>query len=120
MGRTTAVWLASRATSIAANYLYSYTVSNSGLSFTTKQTLNDESGYEVSTLIYDALLRPRQTQSMTPKGGRMVTDTFYDTHGWKMNGQTQLELVGTACTNWRKPASDDIDFQVPCSTIIFE
>jgi len=43
-----------------------------------------------------------------------------DTNGWKMNGQTQLELVGTACTNWRKPDVNTIDFQFPCSTIIFE
>jgi hypothetical protein len=43
-----------------------------------------------------------------------------DANGWKMNGQTQLELVGTACANWRMPNVDDIDFQFPCSTIIFE
>lgn len=43
-----------------------------------------------------------------------------DTNGWKMNGQSQLELVGTACANWRMPNADDIDFQFPCSTIIFE
>jgi hypothetical protein len=43
-----------------------------------------------------------------------------DTDGWKMNSQTQLELVGAACTNWRMPNVDDIDFQFPCSTIIFE
>jgi hypothetical protein len=43
-----------------------------------------------------------------------------DTNGWKMNSPTQLELVGGACTTWRMPASDDIDFQFPCSTIIFE
>ena len=43
-----------------------------------------------------------------------------DTNGWKMNNQTQLELAGTACTNWRKPDVNTIDFQFPCSTIIFE
>jgi YD repeat-containing protein len=51
--------------------------------------LNDEGGYKTSTLIYDALLRPRQTQTMTPNGGRVMTDTFYDSRGWtatKFNG----------------------------------
>jgi hypothetical protein len=43
-----------------------------------------------------------------------------DTNGWKMNGQTELELVGTACANWRMPNVDDIDFQFPCGIIIFE
>jgi YD repeat-containing protein len=42
----------------------------------TTQTLNDESGFSVSTEIYDALLRPRQTQIQA------TTATFYDTHGW--------------------------------------
>src|SRR6266540_349768 len=43
-----------------------------------------------------------------------------DTNGWKMNSPTQLELVGTACTTWRMPNNTNIDFQFPCSTIIFE
>jgi hypothetical protein len=43
-----------------------------------------------------------------------------DANGWKMNDQTQLELVGSACTNWKKPDVNTIDFQFPCSTIIFE
>jgi hypothetical protein len=42
------------------------------------------------------------------------------TNGWRMNTQTELELVGTACTNWRMPNVDSIDFQFPCSSIIFE
>jgi hypothetical protein len=42
------------------------------------------------------------------------------TNGWRMNSQTELELVGTACTNWRRPETDEIDFQFPCSAIIFE
>jgi hypothetical protein len=43
-----------------------------------------------------------------------------DANGWRMNSQTQLELVGSACTIWRMPTSTNIDFQFPCSTIIFE
>jgi hypothetical protein len=43
-----------------------------------------------------------------------------DTNGWKMNSQTQLELVGTACKNWQTPSANKIDFMFPCSTIIFE
>jgi hypothetical protein len=42
------------------------------------------------------------------------------TNGWSMASATQLVLNGTACTNWRMPNADDIDFQFPCSTIIFE
>jgi len=86
LGRATATWLDSRYTSTstpAANYLYTYTVSNTGLTASTTQQMNEGLGYSTTTVIYDAQLRPRQTQANTPKGGRMVTDTFYDTHGWK-------------------------------------
>jgi hypothetical protein len=40
------------------------------------------------------------------------------TNGWRMNNSTQLELVGTACTNWRKPENTRIDFNFPCGVII--
>ncbi|MBY8881583.1 HNH/ENDO VII family nuclease [Actinacidiphila acidipaludis] len=83
LGRQTAVWLNSRATTSPANYTYSYLVSNSGVTAVTTNTMNDAAGYATSTTIYDALLRVRQTQTPTPKAGRMVTDTFYDTRGWK-------------------------------------
>jgi hypothetical protein len=43
-----------------------------------------------------------------------------ETNGWRMVSQSQLELTGTACTNWRKPENTKIDFRFPCSTIIFE
>jgi RHS repeat-associated protein len=82
LGRTTGVWLNSRPVTAAANYKFSYTVSSTGITAATTQKLNDESGYRTSTEIYDAMLRPRQTQADTPQGGRMVTDTFYDSRGW--------------------------------------
>jgi hypothetical protein len=39
------------------------------------------------------------------------------TNGWRMNSQTQLELVGTACDMWRQPANDDVAFDFPCGVI---
>lgn len=89
LARLSAVWLNSRATTAPANSKFTYQVSNTALSWSTTQTLNDSSGYVTETKIYDALLRTRQTQSMTPQGGRIVTDTFYDSRGWvtsKNNG----------------------------------
>jgi len=41
-----------------------------------------------------------------------------DTNGWHMASDTQLELVGGACDNWRKPDVTDIDFKFPCDVII--
>jgi hypothetical protein len=39
-------------------------------------------------------------------------------NGWRMNNETQLELVGEACSTWRKPESTRIDFNFPCDIII--
>jgi RHS repeat-associated protein len=82
LGRTTSVWLNSRATSTAADYLYSYAISAAGPTAVTMQKLNDELGYQTSTLIYDGLLRERQIQTGTPRDGRLVSDIFYDSRGW--------------------------------------
>lgn len=90
LGRISAVWLSSRATTAAANYLFTYVLSNAGPTAVTTQELNDSLGYKTSTLIYDGLLRPRQTQRTTPRDGRLVSDTFYDTRGW----------VSAKYTNW--------------------
>jgi hypothetical protein len=42
------------------------------------------------------------------------------TNGWSMSGPTTLVLNGTACTTWQTPNNNDIMFNFPCSTIIFE
>lgn len=42
------------------------------------------------------------------------------TNGWRMNNSTQLELVGSACTGWRKPENTHINFDFPCSVIIIK
>ncbi|MCF0092487.1 tRNA(Glu)-specific nuclease WapA [Micromonospora sp. MH99] len=82
LGRLTAAWVASRPTSAPANVKHSYTVSKTGPTATTTETLNKNNGYRTSTTIYDAQYRVRQTQSVTNTGGRMVTDSFYDSRGW--------------------------------------
>ncbi|WP_405111418.1 sugar-binding protein [Micromonospora sp. NBC_01405] len=81
LGRNTGVWLHSRPTSSPANHKFIYTVSKTGVTAVTSQTLNNSNGYQTSVIIYDALLRSRQTQATTPQGGRMITDSFYDTRG---------------------------------------
>ena len=91
LGRVVGTWLNNRdATSTAANSVYTYAISNSGPTAVTTQQLGEGGVYKLSTLIYDGLLRPRQTQTGTPSGGRLVTDTFYDTRGW----------VSAKYTNW--------------------
>ncbi|QMU70028.1 polymorphic toxin-type HINT domain-containing protein [Streptacidiphilus sp. P02-A3a] len=82
LGRLVDVWKDSRATSTPANIIYSYTVSDTSVSGTTTQTMNDELGYETSVTVDDAMGRVRQTQTPTAQGGRLITDDFYDSRGW--------------------------------------
>jgi hypothetical protein len=42
------------------------------------------------------------------------------TNGWSMSSPSELVLNGSACTTWRMPNDNNIDFAFPCSTIIFE
>ncbi|MGW1169131.1 RHS repeat-associated core domain-containing protein [Streptomyces sp. NPDC002550] len=80
LGRLTAVFKPGISN---ASLKYSYTLSNSAPSVVSTQNLNnDGSTYRTSETLYDALLRPRETQTATADGGRLVTDTVYDTNGW--------------------------------------
>ncbi|GAA3907225.1 RHS repeat-associated core domain-containing protein [Streptomyces lannensis] len=82
LGRTTEVWQHNRPTSAPADTKYDYTVLPNSQSGTTTQTLNDSLGYATSYNLVDSLGRPRQTQTPTPQGGRLITESFYDSHGW--------------------------------------
>lgn len=87
LGRTIAVWQDSRTTDKPANQLYSYSLPAEGTTapvVVTTKVMNDGGGYTSSTNLLDALLRTRQTQdqAVTTGTGRIISDTFYDTHGW--------------------------------------
>jgi RHS repeat-associated protein len=84
LGRKTATWLPNRSHSggQTANYTYDYGVSNDAPSWTSTSTLKkDGETYNTSYTLYDSLLRTLQTQSPTPDGGRLLTDTRYDSRG---------------------------------------
>ncbi|MGW0032504.1 RHS repeat-associated core domain-containing protein [Streptomyces sp. NPDC003314] len=84
LGRTTAVWLPNRSRSggQSANYVYGYSVGNDRPSWTSAGSLKaDGDTYSTSYTVYDSLLRTLQTQSPTALGGRLLTDTRYDSRG---------------------------------------
>ncbi|WP_433041682.1 RHS repeat-associated core domain-containing protein [Dactylosporangium sp. CS-033363] len=85
LGRVTGVWLPGRATTQSASIVCAYSVNGTvSPSFSSTRTLRDDATYAWAYTIYDALGRERQTQSVSLDGsnGSLVTDTFYDTHGW--------------------------------------
>ncbi|MBT2441830.1 hypothetical protein J7E93_17275 [Streptomyces sp. ISL-36] len=84
LGRLTDVWFAdrNRATQTPSKKI-EYKVQQSEASWVATKTLNnDGTTYQTAYTIYDALLRPRQTQSPAAVGGgRVISETKYDTRG---------------------------------------
>ncbi|WP_326647288.1 polymorphic toxin-type HINT domain-containing protein [Streptomyces sp. NBC_01750] len=84
LGRVTKVWLPNRSKSLGKtpNYVYAYSVTASAPSWVSNGVLKaDQIGYNTTYEIYDALLRPRQTQTPSPLGGRLISETLYDERG---------------------------------------
>jgi hypothetical protein len=61
-------------------------------------TLNAAGNYLTSYTLYDGLLRPRQTQSPSPSGGRLLTDVFYDTVGRQVREHGSYYATGAPGT----------------------
>ncbi len=81
LGRVTATWFPNRAKSQTPNLTYGYLLERGKQPWTSKGTLNADGSYKTVYSIADALLRPLQTQSPSPNGGRILTDTRYDSRG---------------------------------------
>jgi YD repeat-containing protein len=83
LGRLVGVWLPGRSLAATPNLAYGYTVSDSVPSHTSTTTLNPGGVQVASYQILDGLLRERQTQTPAAQeaGGRVVTDTGYDSRG---------------------------------------
>ncbi|TXS34511.1 RHS repeat-associated core domain-containing protein [Streptomyces sp. ms191] len=98
LGRLTDVWLPNRIRGSASpNSSYQYALSNTKQSWVSTSTLKaDGATYNTSFAIYDALLRPLQTQSPTPQGGRLLTDIRYDSRG--LAYETQSDMFDSAGT----------------------
>ncbi|MER6622371.1 polymorphic toxin-type HINT domain-containing protein [Streptomyces sp. NPDC000931] len=91
---------------------FGYTVTPDAPVVITTKKLLERGDYQVTYDIYDGALRLRQTQQPALDGGRVITDTFYDSRGliWKENG---------AHFNSQEPSSQlwsSDDNKVPAST----
>ncbi|WP_335979720.1 polymorphic toxin-type HINT domain-containing protein [Streptomyces sp. CA2R106] len=83
LGRLTSVWLPDRAKDTAQpNTTYEYVLSNSASSYVrTGSIQKNGTSYLYSYTLYDAMLRQRQTQAPAANGGRVITETKYDSRG---------------------------------------
>ncbi|MFB9392472.1 RHS repeat domain-containing protein [Streptomyces coeruleoprunus] len=84
LGRMTAVWLPnrSRGGGYSPSKKFTYDISNTKPSAVGTHTLKaDGTTYSSEYTLYDALLRTVQTQQPTAQGGRLLSETRYDSRG---------------------------------------
>ncbi|MFJ3496736.1 polymorphic toxin-type HINT domain-containing protein [Streptomyces sp. NPDC086091] len=83
LGRLTQVWLPNRSSgSQGPNQKFSYHLETTKPSWVSTSALNkDGTTYDTSYALYDSLMRPLQSQTTTPQGGRLLTDVRYDSRG---------------------------------------
>ncbi|SDZ19920.1 intein C-terminal splicing region/RHS repeat-associated core domain-containing protein [Amycolatopsis xylanica] len=90
LGRKTAVWNPGRnkAGGDSATATFEYTLSLKTPTTVRTKSLQDNGAYTDSYTIYDGLGRSRQVQVPAHGGGRVLTDTLYDSRGlpFKTNG----------------------------------
>ncbi|MFE3496148.1 polymorphic toxin-type HINT domain-containing protein [Streptomyces sp. NPDC059175] len=93
LGRITKLWLPNRLKILnrTPNYVYAYSVTAAAPSWVSTAVLKgDSSGYNTTYEIYDALLRPRQTQAPSPIGGRLIAETLYDARGFATSALSDI------------------------------
>jgi RHS repeat-associated protein len=85
LGRLTDVWLPGRDRSAGAtpDQRFGYTVRNSGgpTVVSSSRLTAAGTGYLTRYTLYDGWLRERQSQTPAPGGGRLITETRYDSRG---------------------------------------
>jgi len=86
VGRTTHVWdigwtRSGHESLPSSKYTYYYDPARVAYPYVKTEILNSGGTTDVTYDIFDALLRPRQTQSEAVGGGRLVSDALYDAHG---------------------------------------
>jgi len=118
VGRMSAVWLPDRSKSGGAtpNMKYTYLLRSDAPVAVTTETIRDDGTYDASYSLYDGRLRLRQTQEAAPDGGRVVSDTFYDSRGLEVKSNDDYWNSGTAGTTL---LTDVADTTVPDQEVTF-
>jgi RHS repeat-associated protein len=117
LGRLTAVWLPGRSQATqSADYTYSYSVTGTSPVVVTTDALRENGSYSTDIKIYDGLMQLRQEQTTTAdnSAGRLVADTFHDSHGWIVKTSTPYYDSSTSPDTTVLVTPDD---QVPSQTV---
>ncbi|REH30682.1 RHS repeat-associated protein [Kutzneria buriramensis] len=112
LGRLTAVWLPGHHHgSDPASSTYTYALNSSGPSTVTAKTLIDYgsgTNYTTNVTLLDAFGQVIQTQSNAEGGGRIVSDNFYDSHGWVIRSNNRYYTDGEPGTDLVSVADKDV------------
>jgi RHS repeat-associated protein len=90
LGRLTAIWLPGRSTSLSASRTFTYSITGTAPATVTTATLRDDGSYSADVKLFDGMLQLRQEQQTPADGaaGRLITDSFYDSHGWTVKSSS--------------------------------
>jgi RHS repeat-associated protein len=101
LGRSTEVWLPNRrrVTYADGNIKFSYQVRNNAPNVVTTTKIGPNGTYTRLNQLYDGLLRARQTQTDAVGGGRLITDTWYDSQGRAYRAMQPFYNAGAVDTN---------------------
>jgi RHS repeat-associated protein len=83
LGRPVSEWAPGNPVSGPATSTYSYTVSSTAPSVTTEQDEEPGGNYLTTQTLDDSLGNVREVQQETAAGGTNITDTTYNSDGWK-------------------------------------
>ena len=118
LGRLTAVWLPgrSKADGQSPNKTFAYGMTGTSPVTVTTDTLLEDGAYSTDIKIYDGLMQLRQEQTSTANSsaGRLITDTFYDSHGWTVKTSAPYYDSTTSPDTTVFVADDD---QLPSQTV---
>ncbi|MET8824954.1 polymorphic toxin-type HINT domain-containing protein [Streptomyces sp. NPDC004610] len=93
LGRITATWLPDRSKSggDSANATFGYSIVRDQAPWTSVSTLKaDGVTYTTTYSLYDSQMRPIQVQAPSPQGGRILTETRYDSRGLVYERQSDV------------------------------
>ncbi|WBQ02016.1 RHS repeat-associated core domain-containing protein [Kribbella sp. CA-293567] len=110
LGRAVEAWQPNRPRSAnpTGSEQISYTIRSNGLSVISSSKIGPNGLYTTSNQLYDGLLRVRQIQSPAPGGGRLLTDTRYDSQG-RTHKSTQPYFNDAPVDDQLWTASSDAD-----------
>ncbi|KAA9381611.1 hypothetical protein F5972_01920 [Microbispora cellulosiformans] len=115
LGRTSQVWLPTRpkaSNSASPSAKYAYLVRTDKPVAVTTQTIRNDGTYTTGHTLFDGLLRVRQTQAPAPGGGRVITDTYYNSRGQAVKAnQPYFNDQSPATTLWEVGNDADIPGQ---------